>query len=84
MKKAAALWADELKKSGWKKALLSRLDFHRGLYIGMVAECTGVCMKTAQKHIMRLVDEGLAFFDNQQSDLISDWHIKRVQVQGGK
>ena len=70
-------WSDEIKRSGWKQALLSRLIFHNGLYVGDVADCGGVSLQTARKHVRRLVESGYARFHRQGGDL-GDCHIVRV------
>jgi len=80
MKKSEAFWVKEFKEAkSWKEALLSRLRFEGGMTVGDLAECVGVGVNTALRHVQKVVNEGLAYFDNQRSDLASDWHFKPVK-----
>jgi predicted ArsR family transcriptional regulator len=79
MKKSEAIWAEEFKKAkSWKEALLSRLRFEGGMTVGDLAENVGICVTTAKRRVEKLVDEGLAVFDNKNGPYPSDWHFKPV------
>jgi len=79
MKKNKAIWAIEFEEAkSWKDALLSRLRYEGGMTVGDLAECVGVGVDTALRQVQKVVSNGFAFFDNQRSDLASDWHFKPV------
>lgn len=80
MNKSEAIWAKEFEEAkSWKEALLSRLRFEGGMTVGDLAECVGVGVNTALRQVQKVVGEGMAYFDNQRSDLSSDWHFKPVK-----
>ncbi|MFA5934267.1 MAG: hypothetical protein WC827_00040 [Candidatus Paceibacterota bacterium] len=77
MKKSEAIWAKEFEEAkSWKDALLSRLRFQGGMTVGDLANDVEVGVDTALRHVKKVVENGLAYFDNQRSDLASDWHFK--------
>lgn len=80
MEKPEFIWTKEFKEAkSWKEALLSRLHFHGGMTIGELVQNVGVCVKTAKKHVDKIVEEGLAIYDNKHGPYISDWHFKPVK-----
>lgn len=80
MNKSEAIWAKEFEEAkSWKETLLSRLRFEGGMTVGDLAECVGVGVNTALRQVQKVVGEGMSYFDNQRSDLSSDWHFKSVK-----
>lgn len=53
-------WDRELKLHGWDKLLKNRLDFHGGFTVQDVVSNTGRSQHTVEKHLQKLVDEGIA------------------------
>lgn len=66
------LWHEEISQMGLRAGILDRLKFHGGLYIKYVAENTGFSARTIMKHAEHLVQNGLAVWSRQPSDM-GDW-----------
>jgi len=61
---SSATWADEIEKHGWVEAMKSRLAFHGGLDVDWVSRYTGRCHATVRRLFKRLVDMGVAIYDD--------------------
>jgi predicted ArsR family transcriptional regulator len=81
MKKSTAIWSEEFKKAkNWEEALWSRLNLHGGMTIGELAENVGVCINTALRHVRKLKNKNLVYFDDDRGNLASRWHFKPVII----
>lgn len=70
---ANATWADEIERHGWVDAMKSRLAFHGDLGVEWVSSHTGRCHATVRRLFHRLIEMGVARYDDTRPD-----HIRMV------